>query len=525
METGEDSDRHENCSSHPEIKVIVIGSKFEYKCSAANTILGHYECKVGKEIVESEKKHGMNQNRSVTLVMTPGWWRSSTLAESAKYIQMEIVHSLKLCPAPHAFLLVINLHTTFTEMHLNGVVEHMEILGEQIWNHTIVLLMHNDKTQRHADNKKLIERAGQELDIVIKKCGNRVHVFNYTDSKGINVEKLFHEIESLVAEHEGQGFKIDSKLFEEMEEKRRKVKKRAEERAIEVKTKILTLKERLSEISIPELRIVLMGGNIVGKTSVRNTILKIKQEKNMSKKCVMSKGEVDKQTVILIDTPGWWPYASVKETSEPVKQEIRSSVTMCPPGPHAVLLVLQSGVSFTEAHRRAVKEHMQLLGRNVWKYCIVVFTKGDWMGTPTIEEHIESEGEALQWLINKCGNRYHVLNNMEWGDEKQVRELMEKVVMMARGNTEFLTPVEGGMEERDSGWGSNMSDLDKLERGSLNLDQPEMHEEDYITKWLENTDTGFDYCHLPDVSEDISEDVKQNSTDGLQRNIQKIKLD
>lgn len=52
-----------------------------------------------------------------------------------------------------------------------------------------------------------------------------------------------------------------------------------------------------------------------------------------------------------------------------------------------------------------------------------------------------------------------------------------------------------------------------------------VHEEDYITKWLENTDTGFDYCHLPDVSEDISEDVKQNSTDGLQRNIQKIKLD
>lgn len=203
---------------------------------------------MGKEIVKSEKAERTVQNRSVTLVMTPGWWRSFTLAESAKSLKMEIVHSLKLCPDPHAFLLVINLHKPFTKMHLNSVVEHMEILGEQIWNHTIVLLMHNDKTQRHADNKKLIERAGQELDIVIKKCGNRVHVFNYTDSKGINVEKLFHEIESLVAEHEGQGFKIDSKLFEEMEEKRRKVKKRAEERAIEVKTKILTLKERLSGI-------------------------------------------------------------------------------------------------------------------------------------------------------------------------------------------------------------------------------------------------------------------------------------
>lgn len=214
-----------------------------------------------------------------------------------------------------------------------------------------------------------------------------------------------------------------------------------------------------------------MGGNIVGKTSVVNTILKIKQEKNMAKKCVMSEGEVDKQKVILIDTPGWWPYASVKETSEPVKKEIMLSVTMCPPGPHAVLLVLRSGVAFTGAHGRSVKEHMELLGRDVWKYCIVVFSRSDWMGTPTIEEHIESEGEDLQWLINKCGNRYHVLNYMEQDDGKQVRELMEKVEMMAGLNRDLLKPVESAKEESDSGWGSNRSDM--LERGSLQLDPPE----------------------------------------------------
>lgn len=62
------------------------------------------------------------------------------------------------------------------------------------------------------------------------------------------MEKLFHEIESLVAEHEGQGFKIDSKQLDNMEEKRRKVKERAEERASEAKTKMQTLKERLTGI-------------------------------------------------------------------------------------------------------------------------------------------------------------------------------------------------------------------------------------------------------------------------------------
>ncbi|XP_067308511.1 GTPase IMAP family member 8-like [Pseudorasbora parva] len=512
MEAGED--HHDNCPALPEINLIIIGSKAEFKRSAANTILGQEDCKVREEIVKNEMKQRTVQNRSVSLVMTPGWWRSFTLTESAKSLKMEIVHSLKLCPAPHAFLLVINLHKPFTDMHLNSVLEHMEILGEQIWNHTIVLLMYN-KEQRHADNTLLIERAGKELDILIKKCGNRAHVFNYTDSKGIHVEKLFHEIENLVAEHDGQCFKIDSKLFEDMEEKRRTVRKQAKEREVEVKTKRQTLKERLTDKSFPELRIILMGGNVVGKTSVVNTILKIKQEKNMAKKCVMRNGEVEKRKVILINTPGWWPYASVKETSEPVKKEIMSSVTMCPPGPHAVLLVLRSSVAFTEAHRRSVKEHMELLGGNVWKYCIVVFSRGDWMGTPTIEEHIESEGEDLQWLINKCGNRYHVFNYMEQDDGKQVRELMEKVEMMARLNTDLLKPVEGGKEESDSGWGSDKSDM--LERGSFGLDPPEMHEdyvkkwlEDYAKKWHENMEIVTDYRSSSDLSEDVSGDVTQN---------------
>lgn len=63
----------------------------------------------------------------------------------------------------------------------------------------------------------------------------------------------------------------------------------------------------------------------------------------------MLKGEVDKRKVILIDTSGWWPFASVNETSDSVKQEIMSSFNLCSPGPHAVLLVLQSRVAYTGA--------------------------------------------------------------------------------------------------------------------------------------------------------------------------------
>src|SRR4029434_11178480 len=51
-----------------------------------------------------------------------------------------------------------------------------------------------------------------------------------------------------------------------------------------------------------------------------------------------------------------------------------------------------------------------------------------------IEQHIESEGENLQWLVEKCGNRYHVLNNQKREDHMQITQLREKIEEMVAGN-------------------------------------------------------------------------------------------
>lgn len=58
---------------------------------------------------------------------------------------------------------------------------------------------------------------------------------------------------------------------------------------------------------------------------------------------------------------------------------------------------------------------------------IVLFTAEDWLGEKTIEQLIEYEGEALQWLIDKCENKYHVFNNAKRCDKKQDAELLEKI--------------------------------------------------------------------------------------------------
>ncbi|KAG5832713.1 hypothetical protein ANANG_G00294080, partial [Anguilla anguilla] len=148
----------------------------------------------------------------------------------------------------------------------------------------------------------------------------------------------------------------------------------------------------------------------------------------------MRQGEVAGRQVTVVDTPGWWKNNSVKDTAELDKQEIVRSVSLCPPGPCALFLVIYVSSSFQEKQRRSAVEHLELLNERVWRHTIVLFTWGDCLGDTTIEQHIETEGRALQELIEKCGNRYHVLNNKNRADGTQVTELLEKIEEMMAGH-------------------------------------------------------------------------------------------
>ncbi|XP_066578202.1 GTPase IMAP family member 8-like [Amia ocellicauda] len=207
---------------------------------------------------------------------------------------------------------------------------------------------------------------------------------------------------------------------------------------------------------LSELRIVLLGWRgVTGKSSSGNTILGREAFKTgdgtetVTEQSEKSQGEVAGRQVTVVDTPGWWT-DSVQETPEQVKLEIVRSVSLCPPGPHALLLLIPVWDSFTERERRAVQEHLELLSERVWRHTIVLFTWGDGLRDTTIEQHIERGGEELQRLVEKCGNRYHVLNNSNRGDGTQVTELLDKIDEMVAGHWgwHFTTETYQEMEER-----------------------------------------------------------------------------
>ncbi|XP_069055036.1 trichohyalin-like [Lepisosteus oculatus] len=178
---------------------------------------------------------------------------------------------------------------------------------------------------------------------------------------------------------------------------------------------------------LSKLNIVLLGCEKAGKSSAGNTILGREEfdAEGGTEECEKRQGEVAGRQITVVDTPGW-EWDNIKSTSEQVKQETVYSVSLCPPGPHALLLVIPL-ITLREKQRRSVKEHLELLSERVWRHTILLFTWGDELTDTNIEQHIERGGQELQWLVEKCGNRYHVLNNKNRGERTQVTELLEKI--------------------------------------------------------------------------------------------------
>ncbi|KAF1389009.1 hypothetical protein PFLUV_G00068980 [Perca fluviatilis] len=410
-----------------ELRVVLLGNSWSERSSVGNLILGETVFKTEEEPDCCQRVRGQLEEKRIVLINTPDLLHPNISEEK---LTEHVENCVRLSdPGPHVFLLVLQPED-FTEKHKVKLCRILEKFSDGSFNHSLDLIS-TPRIERSGLMETYMEHP--PLKDMIRKCRYR-----YLKLKGLEPPELLTRLGQTVKENNGEHVSCD--VFKDttstlpgdhqspkQKETQTPITDAVKAAGLQLVNKItaqLSLSEKTPVAHTSAFRIVLLGKSEDKQKKLCNFIFRDKgfpyQRMSQIKQSVATFGDWRGRPLTLVKTPDMFGLSE-----ENVRREVMRCVTLCPPGPNVLLLLVKPS-DFTEKNRQTLKFILSLFGQDAFKYSMIIMThEGDEMSV------------CVNELLKDCGGRHY---SMSEDDHRSLLQKIEKIVHENKGT--FLTFTE-----------------------------------------------------------------------------------